>query len=367
VSSPSTPWPSRRLGEICELKYGKSLPECFRSGGSIPVYGSNGIVGSHDSPLTAGETIIIGRKGSHGEVNFSHMPCWPIDTTYYVDATATHENLHWLRYRLAGAGLNRMNRAAAVPGLNREDAYRVEILVPPPEEQRRIAAILDKAETLRTQRRAALAQLDSLTQSIFLNMFGDPRDNSRGWKQAAVGALTDCIVPGRDKPKSFSGGIPWITTANLIHMGTTLPSSETLGLSQSEIDEVRAKVIPFGSVIISCVGDLGIVSIAGVPIVINQQLHSFQCGPGLNNLFLMYCLSFQKAFMLAKASSTTLPYMNKSVCNSVPVIVPPLNQQQNFAARVQAVDVLKITYRRALVELDAIFASLQQRAFSGEL
>jgi type I restriction enzyme S subunit len=150
-------------------------------------------------------------------------------------------------------------------------------------------------------------------------------------------------------------------------MGATLPRSEGLGLNQSEIDEVRAKVIPIGSVIISCVGDLGIVSIAGVPMVINQQLHSFQCGDELNNLFLMYSLSFQKAFMLAKASSTTLPYMNKSVCNSIPVLVPPLVLQQTFATRIQAIESLKTTHRTALTELDALFASLQQRAFAGEL
>jgi type I restriction enzyme, S subunit len=243
----------------------------------------------------------------------------------------------------------------------------ISIPLPPLEEQRRIAAILDQAETLRTQRRQALAHLDTLTQSLFLDMFGDPRSNPKGWREAPVGALTDCIVPGRDKPKSFSGGIPWVTTANLIHMGATLPLADALGLSKAEIDEVRAKVIPAGSVIISCVGDLGVVSIAGVPMVINQQLHSFQCGAELNNLFLMHSLSFQKAFMLAKASSTTLPYMNKSVCNSIPVLVPPLPLQQTFATRIQAIEALKATHRTVLAQLDALFASLQQRAFAGEL
>ena len=247
------------------------------------------------------------------------------------------------------------------------DLKRVRLPLPSVEEQRRITAILDQAETLRTQRRAALAHLDTLTQSLFLDMFGDPRSNPKGWREAPVGGLTDCIVPGRDKPKSFSGGIPWVTTTNLVHMAATLPRVDGLGLSQAEIDEVRAKVIPAGSVIISCVGDLGVVSLAGVPMVINQQLHSFQCGAELNNLFLMHSLSFQKAFMLAKASSTTLPYMNKSVCNSIPVLVPPLPLQQTFATRIQAIESLKATHRAALVELDALFASLQLRAFAGNL
>ena len=95
-------------------------------------------------------------------------------------------------------------------------------------------------------------------------------------------------------------------------------------IRSSEISEVRARVIPEGSVILSCVGHLGIVSLAGTDLVINQQLHSFQCHECVNNVFLMHCLVFQEAFMYAKASSTTLPYMNKTVCNSIPVIVPSI-------------------------------------------
>ena len=149
---------------------------------------NNGIVGAHNSALTNGPTIVIGRKGSHGEVNFSPASCWPIDTTYYVDRSATKADVRWLFHRLCGAGLNQMNRAAAVPGLNREDAYRVEILLPPLEEQRRIAAILDQAETLRTQRRTALALLDSLTQSLFLDMFGDAETNKMGFQISTLGS-----------------------------------------------------------------------------------------------------------------------------------------------------------------------------------
>ena len=187
MSAVTAKWALTRLGDICEFKYGKSLPETVRAGGDISVFGSNGIVGAHNSALTEGPTIIIGRKGSHGEVNFSPASCWPIDTTYYVDHSATKADIRWLFHRLCGAGLNQMNRAAAVPGLNREDAYRVEILLPPLEEQRRIAAILDQAETLRTQRRTALALLDSLTQSLFLDMFGDAETNKMGFQIATLG------------------------------------------------------------------------------------------------------------------------------------------------------------------------------------
>ena len=139
MSEPATAWPEVPLGEICEFKYGRSLPGPLRAAGDVPVYGSNGIVGAHNEAITTGPAIVIGRKGSFVEVAFSPSPCWPIDTTYYIDRTATKADLRWLAYRLSALGLTGLNRAAAIPGLNREDAYRQRLLLPSLPEQQRIA------------------------------------------------------------------------------------------------------------------------------------------------------------------------------------------------------------------------------------
>lgn len=88
------------LGTFCEFKYGRSLAAKNRKGGKFPVYGSNGIVGLHDAPLTSGPTIIIGRKGSAGALQYSEKPCFPIDTTYYIDDTCTEADLKWLFFML---------------------------------------------------------------------------------------------------------------------------------------------------------------------------------------------------------------------------------------------------------------------------
>jgi restriction endonuclease S subunit len=115
------------LGSVVELKYGKSLPSQNRRVGKYNVYGSNGVVGSHIESITSGETIIVGRKGSFGEINLSLESCFPIDTTYYIDKSATKQNIVWLRYALETLKLNTLNKSAAVPGLNREDAYRQKL------------------------------------------------------------------------------------------------------------------------------------------------------------------------------------------------------------------------------------------------
>ena len=167
---------------------------------------------------------------------------------------------------------------------------------------------------------------DELAQAVFYEMFGDPVRNEKGWEIKSVIEMADCIVPGRDKPKSFTGKIPWITTEDLQHLNYTHKSKKGIGLTESEIKSARARKIPKNSIIMTCVGDLGVVSLAGFEMVVNQQLHTFQC-KSINPIFLMFALSLQKNYMIKMASSTTLPYINKTICNSIPIIPPPLKMQ----------------------------------------
>ncbi|MBD7942147.1 restriction endonuclease subunit S [Brevundimonas guildfordensis] len=158
MSELPTGWANSTVGALWELKYGKSLPEKTRQRGDFGVYGSNGPVGTHIEPLTSGPTIILGRKGSIGELHFSAAPCFPIDTTYFIDDFGGCDAgfVAWLMRSLP---LKTMNRATAIPGLSREDAYGLDVLVPPASEQRRIVAKLD-ALTARTAR--ARADLDRI-------------------------------------------------------------------------------------------------------------------------------------------------------------------------------------------------------------
>lgn len=137
-------WVWVKLGSIIELAYGKSLPNSQRSNKGYPVFGSNGIVGYHDEFLIEGPVIIVGRKGSHGEVNWFDESGWAIDTTYYVK-TKIKSDFGFIYYLLRSLNLKRLNRSTAIPGLNREDAYNESVPLPPLNEQKRIA---DKVERL---------------------------------------------------------------------------------------------------------------------------------------------------------------------------------------------------------------------------
>jgi len=98
------------------------------------------------------------------------------------------------------------------------------------------------------------------------------------WEIKKLGDICDCIVPGRNKPKTFDGNIPWITIPDIEH-GRINVFSASLKISYEEAQSIGSKVVPKGSVLMSCVGELGITAITDCEIVINQQLHAFINSP----------------------------------------------------------------------------------------
>jgi len=143
-----------------------------------------------------------------------------------------------------------------------------------------------------------------------------------GWEKHPVGKICRSIVPGRNKPKLFNGNIPWVTTPEI--SGRYIPSSKQINFISEEVaKECGAKIIPEGSVVIAAVGELGLTAIASEPLVLNQQLHAFVCPNNVNNEYLAYVLSAQKPYMDTISSRTTIPYMNKTNCESIPVLLPP--------------------------------------------
>ena len=119
-------WAVRRMEEVLSLRYGKALKKDDRNGGDIPVYGSSGVVGYHDTSLSSGPGIIVGRKGNVGSVFWSEKDFFVIDTAYYVESEMP---LIFLYYDLQGK--NFLNNDAAVPGLSRNQAYSLPMIVPP--------------------------------------------------------------------------------------------------------------------------------------------------------------------------------------------------------------------------------------------
>lgn len=162
---------------VCTLEYGTSLRRKDRINGPYPVMGSNGVSGYHNKYLIQGPAIIVGRKGSAGEVNYVKSNCFPIDTTYYVKLVDSKQtDLVYLYYLLKSLDLPSLRGGSAIPGLNRNDVYsKHQLPLPPLDEQRRIASDLDArisvAGTLVSRIRDQLDAIDALPGAYLRKAF----------------------------------------------------------------------------------------------------------------------------------------------------------------------------------------------------
>ena len=141
-------WRQVSLKYVARFMYGDSLLRADDGDeGRFQVFGSNGPYATFSQVNTRSPAIVIGRKGSYGKVNWTKEACFASDTTFFVDETTTQQHLRWLFYVFQTLDLDKGTDEAAVPGLNRDNAYERKILVPPLPEQRSIAAFLDHKTT----------------------------------------------------------------------------------------------------------------------------------------------------------------------------------------------------------------------------
>jgi len=166
-------WVDSKVGEFSPFVYGKAIKKQDQLDKGFPVYGSNGIYAYSEKPLVGPYAVIIGRKGSVGKVHLSQQPCWVSDTAFYAQYDSIDEAF-FTYYLLSTLGLENMNTDAAVPGLNRDNAHRLEIRVPNSEFERRrlvnpLKIIDDKIELNRQTNQT----LEQIAQALFKSWFVD--------------------------------------------------------------------------------------------------------------------------------------------------------------------------------------------------
>jgi len=164
-------WEIKNLGEFIKLKYGFSLPEKDRVHGKIPVYGSSGIVGHHNTSSVKGPGIIVGRKGNVGAISFSNDDFWPIDTAYYIEENKGFYDIKFLFFLLRTLSLNTFDTAAAVPGLSRDSFYNIETKIPSLPIQQKIASILSAYDDLIEVNERRIKILEDIARLIYKEWF----------------------------------------------------------------------------------------------------------------------------------------------------------------------------------------------------
>ena len=359
-------WKEVELGELFDLKYGSSLKEEKRIDGQFKVYGSNGIVGFHNESTTLGKTIIVGRKGSVGKINLSEKSCFPIDTTYYIDETKKPCDLKWLYYVLKTLNLESLNRAAAVPGLNRKDVYSTKIPLPPFPTQKKIVSILEKAEQAKELRKTADELTKDFLKAVFMEMFGNPFKNRNNFIVKKVYEVVNLINGRAFKPSDWSNyGLKIIRIQNLNN-----PNAE-YNYYNGEVKEQY--IVEKGDLLLSWSGtpgtSFGVFVWNGERSVLNQHIFNVKLkDKTLNKLYFQYFINAKLMELISKAhGGVGLQHITKAELDNVDFSLPPIELQNKFASIVKEVESMKEQQKHSKEQIDKLFNALMQKAFRGEL
>ena len=281
----------------------------------------------------------------------------------------------WLR--IHRESIQRKGRGATFKELSKKIVEEIQIPLPPLAEQKRIAGILDAADALRAKRRESLTQLDTLLQSTFLNMFGDPVTNPMGWEVMTIENAPLHIGDGNYSskyPKAsdfITHGVPFIRANNI--SSNTVIGDHMRFISEEQHSELKKGHLVTGDVLITTRGDVGQVAIVPAEFDdanINAQLVLLRpTKSSISSRYLCHLLSASSLRQKIKSLETGVALKQLPIrsLKKISLIVPPVDLQRRFAVIVESIEQQKANQRAHLEELDTLFASLQSRAFRGDL
>lgn len=301
---------------------------------------------------------------------FLNQHIFRVDTNEKVDRSYLRYALNSLLDKI----IDESHGGVGLKHITKGKLESVEIPLPSIFEQRRIAAILDKAAALRAKRREAIAKLDQLLESVFLDMFGDPVMNPKGWLQSELVEICDphdrvnygVVQPGDDVP----GGVPLVRVGDID--GGKLELSSVKRIDPSIEAVYRRSRLKGNELLVSCVGSIG--TIASVP----EAAHGFNIARAITRvplvnpesmLFVRECLRSPavQRYFAEKTRTVSQPTLNVSFVKSAPVIRPPASLIVKFCEIAEVVERKMQVLVCSEDKVAELFQALQNRAFSGEL
>ena len=346
-------WQSKRLGDILRLNYGKSLSVKNRIEGPIPVYGSNGIVGFHNEAIVDAPGLIVGRKGSAGEVHRSPGPFCPIDTTFYVtEADAPDTDLEFLFYLLRHLDLTRITGDVGVPGLNREMAYMEPVHFPTTIlEQKKIARILSTVQRAIEAQERIIQTTTELKKALMHKLFTEGLRNEpqkqteigpvpESWEVVELGSIAK-IERGkfshrpRNEPRFYGGEYPFVQTGDVSNCdGHVRSYTQTLNADGLAI----SKMFPVGTILITIAANIGFTGILEFDSACPDSLIGITPNENLRTEFLNYYLIMQQPEMDRLAPKGTQKNINIQFIKPWPVPLPSVEEQTEIAEAFSATD-----------------------------
>lgn len=385
------------LGDICEVTTGQSAPQEANAFGSsgIPFVRAGSLERLCDGesentlelvpPEQAAKyrlkvfpknTVVFAKSGMSAKVGRVHRlrrDCHVVShlaavlPSAHVDSGYLHR---WFEY----SPPSRLIENDAYPSIKTSTLEKIQLPLPSVAEQRRIAAILDKADALRAKRREAIAKLDQLLQSMFLDMFGDPATNPKGWPIKSLDELSDpsdrinygVVQPGVEYP----GGVPVVRVGDI--EGGNLDQSSIKRIDpEIEASYIRSR-LKGNELLVSCVGSIGTVALvpnSAIGFNIARAITRVPLANAASRPFVQECLrtpALQRYF-LEKTRTVSQPTLNVEFVKSAIVFDPPASMMERYCEFVAQVRRVRDQQDASLGGMEAYFASLQQRSFQGAL
>ena len=310
--------------EVCTLEYGASLPKKNRVAGPYPVMGSNGISDYHSEYLIEGPAIIVGRKGSAGEVSYVESNCFPIDTTYYVKLVNPDcTDIRYLHHLLKTLDLPSLRGGAGVPGLNRNDVYqKYKLPLPPLEVQRELVA---EVESYQRVMDGARAVIDNWQPRIDV----DPE-----WPLVELGDLCTIVRGSSPRPKSdpryYGGLVPRLMVADITRDGMyTIPQIDSL----TEEGAAKSRPMKKGEVIITVSGNPGLPTILAVDACIHDGFVGLRnTNEDVNPEYLYLNLLQQHSINGEQSVGAVFKNLTTHQVKGFKIPLPPLEVQRTIVA-----------------------------------
>ncbi|MGF6398329.1 type I restriction enzyme S subunit [Pseudomonas frederiksbergensis] len=288
---------------------------------------------------------------------------------------------HWVKTKVFVDNMVRQASGASYPAVSDRIILNSEIPFTDLSEQKRISSVLDQAELLRVKCHEAIEGLEALIQSTFIDLFGQHKQtpvtigdslemHSSGWQWELltdVARLATGHTPDRQNAKYWNGDIPWLSLTDI--RGLDLSTAQQTGefTTQAGIDNSSSVKLPKGTVCFSRTASIGFVTLMGREMATSQDFFNWVCSDRLDPVYLMYSLFMSRSRLRLLSNGSTHKTIYFPTAESFRLLVPPIELQKKFALQVVAIEKIKAIQQLRLSELDSLFASLQHRAFRGEL
>lgn len=317
------------------------------------------------------DDILIGRYGaSIGKILTG------LEGAYNVAIVKTIPNLKKLDKRYLYYFLNtkyfqhfirNTGSRAAQAGFNKSDLEKLKIPLPPLKTQKSIAARLDQAEAVKQLNQQLLAKYDALAQSVFLEMFGDPVVNEKGWEKIKLGEIekiSSGSTPSRNNKNNFGGDIPWVKTGEV--NGKIIFETEE-SISKKGFENSSCRLYPKNSLIIAMYGQgktRGQVGVLGIEATTNQACAVIPFSDKINFKFLFELLKINYEDLRRLGRGGNQPNLNVGLIKNYEIINPPLPLQTEFARRIENIEHQKSLLRLEMAKSEELFESLLQESFT---